>query len=333
MIYQIAFYLFILAPWIISIVTVVLLIRYWIAGSQTKADISAKGKWICVTGAASGVGRAACHAVLNYGGNVYAVDFNEEALRAAFVEYKEDRVVCVKVDVTDAKSVEALKEKCRQTGLFGVVNCAGIMTLPGRKSMLAAGVVEVDVDKEVLPVINVNLLGTMKVNAALFDYVWQTKGVFVNIASTAGRMAIPLPAGIGPYCVSKHGVVGYTCMMRRELAPYNIRTYCVEPGGVDTPLIRHFVAEAPDTSRTRLLERTFGLLSRNGGKMDVGLTCQSPDVVADRILSCLFYSGWMPPHIIVDSPLLYVAYHIAGWLPHHWLDWIIALVQRRTAAS
>ena len=123
-----------------------------------------------------GIGKATALAILRYGANVFAVDFNEAALKEAFVGFDATRVKTAKLDVTDGAAVKALGKRLEQECglLWGVVNSAGIALPPGTKRPTTKGAQELDVDTEVLPIINVNLIGTMRVNTACFESIWKS---------------------------------------------------------------------------------------------------------------------------------------------------------------
>jgi NAD(P)-dependent dehydrogenase (short-subunit alcohol dehydrogenase family) len=56
----------------------------------------------------------------------------------------------------------------------------------------------------------------------------------VAVSSVAGLQGI---ANMAAYCASKHGVIGLTRSVAKEVAPRGIRVNCVAPGAVDTPLL------------------------------------------------------------------------------------------------
>ena len=136
--------------------------------------------------------------------------------------------------------------------------------------------------------------------------------------------------GRASYCASKFGVVGYSCVQRRELAPYGIRVVCVEPGFAKTPLL-DVPLKAADTTQTRLLEKTFvdndpaALFERMGGS-----AMQSADDVADGIMLALFSSQFVPPHFVIDKNTpKFLFYQVISFLPHDWADVLIHNAQTK----
>ncbi|WP_438297343.1 SDR family NAD(P)-dependent oxidoreductase [Streptomyces sp. HUAS TT7] len=100
-------------------------------------------------------------------------------------------------------------------------------------------------------VIDTNLNGVFLVtsevlrNGGMADAAY---GRIVNIASTAGKQGVLLGA---PYSASKHGVVGFTKALGKELAPRGITVNAVCPGYVETPMaerVRKGYAAAWDTT-------------------------------------------------------------------------------------
>jgi len=80
-------------------------------------------------------------------------------------------------------------------------------------------------------------------------------GRIINIASTAGKQGVVLGA---PYSASKHGVVGFTKALGKELASTGITVNAVCPGYVETPMaqrVREGYAAAFDTTEEAILEK------------------------------------------------------------------------------
>ena len=83
---------------------------------------------------------------------------------------------------------------------------------------------------------DVNLLGTVLcVRAVLPGMRRRNRGRIINIASSAGRKGYPRQSA---YCASKHAQIGFTRVLAEELHGTGIRVHVVNPGGVDTRLVR-----------------------------------------------------------------------------------------------
>jgi NADP-dependent 3-hydroxy acid dehydrogenase YdfG len=109
----------------------------------------------------------------------------------------------IRLDVTNQSQIEAAVEIVKQggRGLYGIVNSAGIA--PSQLHILK-GISESNVDKEVKPIIDINFLGTVRVNTAFSDLILESKGCFVNLSSMASR--VPLVGKAITYSASKAGI-------------------------------------------------------------------------------------------------------------------------------
>jgi 3-oxoacyl-[acyl-carrier protein] reductase len=173
------------------------------------------GRRALVTGAASGIGRAAAEALAAAGAAVVGLD-----LKAASAPF-----AILAADVTDPASVDAAVERAagRLDGLDIVVNAAGIM----RDTPLAT----LDLaDLERLFAVNVR--GIILVTKAALRHLGEGARI-VNIAS---ELAFLGRANASVYCATKGAVVSLTRSWARELAP-KILVNAVAPGPTDTPLL------------------------------------------------------------------------------------------------
>jgi len=66
-------------------------------------------------------------------------------------------------------------------------------------------VLETD-DDLVKAVLDINLLGTIRVNSTFHNFIRQSKGVYIQISSILGIIGQPC---VAPYSASKHGIEGY----------------------------------------------------------------------------------------------------------------------------
>jgi NAD(P)-dependent dehydrogenase (short-subunit alcohol dehydrogenase family) len=314
-------------PWFVLTVLIWRLWAYKRATLRRARREQAAGRWVVVTGAASGIGRAVVLELLNLGAKVFAADLNLAALEAAFGG--DARVVCVRVDVTSQSDVDLLAKRINESkvALHGVVNSAGVASPPAQKRTMVLGAAETVVEEDVLPVYNVNLFGMIRVNTALFPSLFEARGRVINIASVAGRLAAP---GMSVYSGTKHAVVAYTAAMRREFEPYAMHAFSIEPGFTDTALVaKPMAGVGPDMSRTRLV-KTFADMESSESVAALFGSLQSAEVVAHAVAATLFCDEWIPPHVVVDESKFWV-YVIGSILPHHWIDWLLAQRNRMVA--
>jgi NAD(P)-dependent dehydrogenase (short-subunit alcohol dehydrogenase family) len=190
---------------------------------------------VVITGAAGGLGAAACALLADHGWRVFAADLPGEALDAVA---ERSSVVAVPLDVTDPASVAALAETVADhlagesgasggpPGLQGVVNFAGILEV--------GSVIEVPpaVAERVLAV---NVLGTYRVNQALFPLLLAGRGRIVNISSETGWQSGGPFNGV--YAMTKHAIEAYSDSLRRELMLLDIPVVKVQPGPFRTSMV------------------------------------------------------------------------------------------------
>ncbi|MEU5537375.1 SDR family NAD(P)-dependent oxidoreductase [Streptomyces sp. NPDC020362] len=184
-----------------------------------------------VTGATSGIGLAVTELLARQGVAVFGVARAEDNVRTVVKQLREEGLevsgtVC---DVTSSEQVKsAVEEAVRTYGRIDIlVNNAG----------RGGGGVTAELEDSLwLDVIDTNLNGTFRVTREVLstglmrDGDW---GRIINIASTGGKQGVELAA---PYSASKHGVVGFTKAVGKELAPTGITVNAVCPGYVETPM-------------------------------------------------------------------------------------------------
>lgn len=169
-----------------------------------------KGRNVLITGAAHGIGKLMAEMIAALGGNLVICDINEEGLAETAEALREKgRSVNVQVfDVSDREAVYKAAERVhRQVGpLHILINNAAIVA--------TGEILDLPDDRHEKHVA-VNLLGTLwMIKAFVPDMVKRNEGHLVNIASSAGMMAIP---GMGIYSATKFAVLGLNEALRLEL--------------------------------------------------------------------------------------------------------------------
>ncbi len=201
---------------------------------------------IMVTGAASGIGRAAAVELGAQGARVFACDRDARGVDAvvALIESAGGRAAGCRLDVASKSEVDAaVRSALAQFGLVdGLVANAGV---PSSQSFLAVTEQELD------GVFAVNVKGVMfcgqAVAAVMLDQ--RTGGKIVNVSSVAAVVAAP---GLSTYSASKAAVRMLTRAMAYELGPAGVRVNAVAPG-----VIRTGMNPLTNPVRNRQLERAI----------------------------------------------------------------------------
>lgn len=186
-----------------------------------------EGRVVAITGGSRGIGRATAEAFLRAGARVAIGDVDEEAVQRVATDLG-NRAVGVRLDVRTRESVSAFLDATEaELGPADVfVNNAGVM-LVGRPLW------EED-DRGTQRSVDVNVHGVINgAKEALPRFVARGRGHLVNVASGAGRIALPYSAS---YSGTKHFVVGLSEALRGELRGTGVGLSLVMPGIVDTEL-------------------------------------------------------------------------------------------------
>lgn len=192
------------------------------------------GRTAVVTGGGSGLGAAIARALHAAGAQVVVVGRDAEKL-GRVVDELGARARALTCDVSDAASVDALREQLAGTEVSILVNNAGI---PGP----VAALTDIDV-ADWDEVFAVNVRGTYLLCKALLPGMLERgDGDVINVASVSGKRPL---AHRTPYCASKMAVIGLTSTLAFEVGAAGVRVNSLSPGPVQGPRMeRNFRLEA-----------------------------------------------------------------------------------------
>lgn len=181
-------------------------------------------RYALVTGATGGLGGEVATALANEGWYVFAAGRNEKAL--ATIE-ETTKAHPLKMDIIDQESIDAALEEVKKVTdhLDALINFSGVQRM--------ASLIEGDIET-VEKVLDVNLIGMMRVNKTFFPLVDAVKGRIINCSSECGWMT-PQPFN-GPYTLSKYAVEAYNDSLRRELMFLDIPVIKIQPGSFKTAM-------------------------------------------------------------------------------------------------
>jgi len=231
-------------------------------------------KTALVTGAGGGLGHATVERLVANGWKVFEADINKDLLRSSM---HDPDVVPIVMDVTDRESIRSAYDAIvsHTDHLDGIVNFAGIM---GVGSLT-------DIPEERLArILDVNVMGTYRVNKKFFPLVEAAQGRIVNISSETGwQSAAPF---IGPYAMSKYAIEAYSTALRRELALLGVKVITIQPGAFRTDMVagieRAFTQAEGETTRfAKVIRKLKGLAAKQGN------SAHDPDILAQAIDTAL----------------------------------------------
>jgi NAD(P)-dependent dehydrogenase (short-subunit alcohol dehydrogenase family) len=186
-----------------------------------------EAKRVLVTGASSGIGRAAALELAARGHQVFLAARRAEELDR--VARKGTGMTPIPMDVTDAASIRAAERHVGELtagyGLDVLVNAAGYALM---------GPVEGLSDEAVKHQFETNVFGLLAVTRAFLPQMRQRHaGRVINVSSVLGRVAFP---GMGAYSATKYALEALSDALRMELASFDVQVVVIEPGFVKTDL-------------------------------------------------------------------------------------------------
>lgn len=195
---------------------------------------SLKGKTVVITGASSGVGKAAALAFAAQGATIIVAARREEALRHLILACRElgAQAKSVTADVTEPAAMTAL------AGIAASFGGGRIDVWVNNAGVLAAGPFDETPIAVQDKVVATNLLGYMHGAYAVLPYFkLQQSGILINNISIGGFVSLPYA---GAYSASKAGLQAFGASLRAELTSWpGIHVCDLFPAFLDTPGLGH----------------------------------------------------------------------------------------------
>ncbi|MFD4560255.1 SDR family oxidoreductase [Streptomyces sp. NPDC058469] len=203
------------------------------------------GKTVVVSGVGAGLGHQVAAAVVRDGGNAVLGARTEANLAKSAAEIDPDgaHTAYRATDITDEAQCEALVEVAR--GRFGRVDA--VVQVAAWDSYFG-GVEDADFATW-QSVIDVNLLGTLKMTRACLPALKEVGGGSVVFIGTQSAVAAPSQVRQAAYAASKGALTSAMYSLARELGPYRIRVNTVLPGWMWGPPVEAYVQFTAHTEK------------------------------------------------------------------------------------
>ncbi|WP_069131239.1 SDR family oxidoreductase [Rhodohalobacter halophilus] len=236
-----------------------------------------KGKWVLITGATSGIGKACAYHFAEAGSNLILTGRRKDRLKAISTEINEKLAVQISTFAFDVRDRDACKQCVDSISqpIDILVNNAGLAS--GKDPIDQADFDDWD------KMIDTNIKGLLSMTRFVSEKMReQNSGHIINIGSIAGHESYP---GGSVYCGTKHAVKAITEATKKDLHGTEIRVSAVSPGLVETEFSEvrfHGDKEAADKVYNNLQPLT-----------------------ADDIAEIVFFTASRPPHVnIMDTIVL-----------------------------
>ncbi|WNC14160.1 SDR family oxidoreductase [Brevibacillus brevis] len=226
-------------------------------------------KTILITGASSGIGRAAAVHFQKQGWNVVAT------MRTPELETelnRLDNVLVTKLDVVEQATIQSAIQEGKER--FGRID-----VLLNNAGYAAIGAFEAATESQIARQFDVNVMGVFRTTQAILPHFRSNKtGTIINISSIGGRVAFPL---LTLYHASKWAIEGFSESLFYELAEHNIQVKVIEPGNVATNFTGRSLDVIVDGSLEAYKDYSERILQK---QMESFRTAVSrPEVIAEAI--------------------------------------------------
>jgi 2-keto-3-deoxy-L-fuconate dehydrogenase len=233
-----------------------------------------------VTGGASGIGEATCHALTRAGASVIVADVDRP--RAEALASRLPKASVLILDISDEAAVKAALASISKLDIL--INNAGIG--------LVGGVEETEL-ADFQRLFRINVEGLFLMTKYAMPLLLASAGCMVNIGSVAGMVGVKRRFA---YCATKGAVVAMT----RQLAvdyPTQIRVNCICPGTVDSPFVEGYLEKYHKHEKEKVraelnLRQPIGRLGRPEEIANLALYLCSPEAAFVNGSVIAIDGGW-----------------------------------------
>ncbi|GGH21836.1 SDR family oxidoreductase [Paenibacillus segetis] len=228
-------------------------------------------KTIFITGASSGIGRAAVRHFAEKGWNVVATMRTPEK-EAEFIPL--NNVLVLKLDVEKKETIQnAVAESIQHFGKIDVLlNNAGYGTM---------GILEAATDEQIRRQFEVNVFGLISMTKAMLPHFRSNQeGMLINISSMGGIVTFPT---MSLYHSTKFAVEGFSESLSYELLSQNIKVKLIEPGAIHTDFGGRSMEFFFDDSPTDYKQFTTAFLGKLSEMEKSPTYASPPELVAEAI--------------------------------------------------
>jgi NAD(P)-dependent dehydrogenase (short-subunit alcohol dehydrogenase family) len=248
---------------------------------MTTLDPSA-GQLVVVTGASTGIGRAAAEQLARVGFHVLAGVRNARDAAAVTTE----QIEAVRLDITDEMNVADVRRRVEADSLGrplrAVVNNAGIA---------------VNAPVEVIPLADwrrqfeTNFFGHVAVIQALLPALLASRGRVINISSIGGLVAGPT---FGAYSAAKFALEAMSDALRREVRHLGVEVVVVQPGAITTPIWQKGIdlASTLDSAMTEEQRQRYATI--NARSLQQARTAAANGVPPDQVAQVITHAITVP---------------------------------------
>ncbi len=201
-----------------------------------------RGKNCLITGATGGLGKEIAKEFAKNGCNLFLTGRNNEKLNELKnkLENSENNIKIgfEQADLSNISEIQKLIDQIKKmfSNIDVLVNCAGIFPV----KMLSESTID-DFEKCFSVNVKAAFILSKEFSQQMISKKW---GRIVNIASSSAYAGFK---NTSIYCSSKHALLGLSRSLHSELKEHNVRTFCVSPGSIKTPMGKSVIGQSYET--------------------------------------------------------------------------------------